>query len=70
MNYFLDARHLPCPQPVREAKQMLKQMHSGETLTVWCKDDLSVVDFRGFCAILNYELTIITHPDFFELKIS
>lgn len=69
-SYFLDVRTLPCPKPIQEAKQQLKKMQKGDVLTVWCKDDVTLLDFKGFCAVKSYSIrAIVKHTDFIAFEI-
>ncbi len=69
-SYFLDARKLPCPQPVAEAKKLMKNLCVGEVLTIWCKDEMTVLDFKGFFSTTPHELISITQNlNYFELKV-
>jgi TusA-related sulfurtransferase len=70
MNQFLDARQMPCPQPIAKAKLLLKPMRVNEVLTIWCKDEITLVDFKAFCAVANHEMIAVTKAsDFIEIKI-
>ncbi|MCD6048298.1 MAG: Sulfurtransferase TusA [Gammaproteobacteria bacterium] len=70
MNQFLDARQMPCPQPIAKARLLLKSMPVNEVLTVWCKDEITFVDFKAFCAVAHHEIIAVEKaPDFIEIKI-
>jgi len=45
----LDTRGLTCPLPVLKAKKAMKELASGETLSVTATDPGSVKDFQAFC---------------------
>jgi tRNA 2-thiouridine synthesizing protein A len=67
---FFDARSLPCPQAVVESKKMIKTMAEGQIITIWFKDDLTLLDFKSFCQIANHELLEATKQnDFYQIKI-
>jgi len=68
--YFLDTRALACPQPVRETKLRLKQLTAGELLTVLCKDEITVLDLKAMCQVLNYEfVSSKQYTDYFEIAL-
>ncbi|MCH7936589.1 MAG: sulfurtransferase TusA family protein [Proteobacteria bacterium] len=45
----LDTKGLNCPLPVLKAKKAMKDMASGERITVLSTDPGSVKDFEAFC---------------------
>ena len=52
----LDARGLLCPLPVIKARQRLKAIAFGETLTMVADDPAAVIDVPHFCMEAGHEL--------------
>ena len=55
-DYTLDARHLDCPQPILQTRQLLKKLPPGSSLHVIATDPGSVLDFQAFCRISGNKL--------------
>lgn len=67
---FLDAREMPCPRPVAETKILLKQMAPGEIITILCKDKMTLIDLKAFCAVAGHEILDVSESlHFFQIKI-
>ncbi len=52
----IDARGLNCPMPILRTKKALKDLASGDTLTVLATDPGSVKDMESFCRTTGNEL--------------
>jgi len=52
----LDTSGLLCPYPLAKAKAVLRKMHAGETLRIISTDPASVIDFKVFAEISEYQL--------------
>ena len=46
----LDLRGLRCPMPALRTRKMLRQLASGDRLTVLCTDPLAVIDIPHLLA--------------------
>lgn len=53
---FLDATGLLCPLPVLKARKRMKDLASGEVLTVHATDPGAERDFPAFCETQGHEL--------------
>ena len=51
----LDAQGLKCPLPVLRARKRLRDVASGDTLTVLATDPSAVKDFQAFCQETAHE---------------
>lgn len=58
----VDARHLPCPQPVLMLRQALKQINTGELAILLTTDAMASVDVRAFCLRAGHSL--LSEQDF------
>ena len=56
MSHTLDAKGLNCPLPILRTKKAIKDVPSGEVLTVLATDPGSVKDFEAFCRSTGHEL--------------
>jgi tRNA 2-thiouridine synthesizing protein A len=56
MSHTLDAKGLNCPLPILRTKKAIKDVPSGEVLTVMATDPGSVKDFEAFCRSTGHEL--------------
>ena len=56
MGEFLDTKGLACPLPVLKTRRALRNMPSGEILTVEATDPASVIDFTHFCNTTDNEM--------------
>ena len=56
MGEFLDTKGLACPLPVLKTRRTLRNMPSGEILTVEATDPASVIDFTHFCNTTGHEM--------------
>ena len=52
----LDVKGLNCPLPILRAKKAIKDLGSGDSLTVHATDPGSVKDFDAFCKQTGNEL--------------
>lgn len=52
----LDATDLPCPMPIVQAKQRLRNMLPGQILHLLTSDPSSVIDVAAFTATVGYTL--------------
>lgn len=52
----LDTSGLLCPYPLAKAKSTLRKMQVGEILRVISTDPASVIDFKVFAEISEYQL--------------
>ncbi|WP_169544266.1 sulfurtransferase TusA family protein [Sneathiella aquimaris] len=51
MSHILDTSGLSCPLPVLKAKKKIKELQSGDILTVIATDPASRIDIDHFCHI-------------------
>lgn len=68
---FLDATGLLCPLPVLKARKRMKDLASGEILTVHATDPGAEKDFPAFCEAQGHDLvTAIKDGDIliFEIR--
>ncbi len=56
MSHKLDAKGLNCPLPILRTKKAIKEVPSGEVLTVEATDPGSVKDFEAFCRSTGHQL--------------
>ena len=56
MGEFLDTKGLACPLPVLKTRRALRNMPSGEILTVEATDPASEIDFTHFCNTTDHEM--------------
>ena len=56
MGEFLDTKGLACPLPVLKTRRALRNMPSGEILTVEATDPASVIDFTHFCNPTDHQM--------------
>jgi tRNA 2-thiouridine synthesizing protein A len=54
--YLLDARGLFCPEPVMLLHKKIREIASGEVLTVVATDPSTQRDIPKFCHFLGHEL--------------
>ena len=54
--YTLDVRNMLCPMPVIKTQNQLKQLSSGDVLTVICTDPGSLKDIPAWCRINGHIL--------------
>jgi len=59
----LDCRMLLCPMPVIKTQDKIKQLNSGDELTVFCTDPGVKQDIPAWCRIHGHEVTAITECD-------
>lgn len=52
----LDTSGLLCPYPLAKAKAVLRKMQVGETLRIISTDPASVIDFKVFAEVSEYQL--------------
>ena len=55
-SYRVDARDLPCPQPLLAMRRGLKQLVAGELLHLVATDPASQQDIRSFCQLSGVPL--------------
>ena len=54
----LDLLGLKCPLPLLRTKATLKRLPEGATLSVSANDPEAERDFREYCALAGYQLTV------------
>lgn len=54
--YRVDARDLPCPQPLLAMRRAMKQLAPGALLHLVATDPASQRDIRSFCALSGVPL--------------
>jgi tRNA 2-thiouridine synthesizing protein A len=54
--HILDARGLDCPEPVMLLHNQVRDMKSGDTVTVMATDPSTERDIPKFCVFLGHEL--------------
>lgn len=54
--YTLDARRLLCPLPVIRTQDKVKQLQTGDQLTVFCTDPGVMQDIPAWCRINGHTL--------------
>ncbi|MBN8432370.1 sulfurtransferase TusA family protein [Microbulbifer salipaludis] len=54
--YRVDARGLPCPQPLLAMRRAMKQVAPGALLHLIATDPASERDIRSFCALASVPL--------------
>lgn len=54
--FQLDCKGLKCPQPVIRIKKYVHKMESGQTVSVVCTDELSMIDVPHFVATERHKL--------------
>ena len=59
----LDATGLNCPLPILKTKKALKDLATGDTLTVTATDPGSVKDFESFCRTTGNTLVTSSEAD-------
>ena len=52
----VDARGLPCPHPVLQARAALRELAPGARVLVLATDPLSGLDLRAYCARAGHVL--------------
>lgn len=57
---FLDATGLLCPLPVLKARKRMKELASGDILTVHATDPGAKKDFPAFCEAQGHDLVNAT----------
>ena len=55
-DYAIDATGLICPEPLMIVRNKVREMASGETVSVVATDPSTVRDFTNFCRFMHHEL--------------
>ncbi len=55
-NHLLDTSGLNCPLPVLKTKKVVKDLKSGDILTVIATDPASSIDFDHYCHVAGHKL--------------
>lgn len=61
--HTLDAVGLSCPEPLMMVRNKVRQMASGETLSVIATDPSTVRDFANFCHYMGHRLVESNRAD-------
>ena len=61
--YHLDARRLLCPMPVIRTQEKVRQLGSGDTLSVVCTDPGVKFDIPAWCRVNGHEVLAIDERD-------
>ena len=56
VDYAIDATGLICPEPLMIVRNKVREMASGETVSVVATDPSTVRDFTNFCRFMGHEL--------------
>ena len=67
--YSLDAKRLLCPLPVIRTQDKVKQLKSGDMLTVTCTDPGVLQDIPAWCRINGHKV-LRTHASEYEYIIT
>lgn len=67
--FELDARRLLCPMPVIKTQDKIKELSSGDELTVYCTDPGVLEDIPAWCRINGHEV-ISSHQRDNEIHIT
>lgn len=67
--YSLDAKRLLCPLPVIRTQDKVKQLQSGDMLTVTCTDPGVLQDIPAWCRINGHKV-LRTHSSEYEYIIT
>lgn len=60
---LLDTKGHNCPIPVLKARRAMRELASGDVLTVLATDPASYIDFRHFCDTAGHKLLDSTEED-------
>lgn len=62
-NHELDARRLLCPLPVIRTQDKIKQLKSGDLLSVYCTDPGTLNDIPTWCRINGHRVIDIVEQE-------
>ncbi len=55
-DYAIDAKGLVCPEPLMIVRNKVREMASGETVSIVATDPSTVRDFTQFCRFMGHDL--------------
>lgn len=55
-DHAIDAVGLECPEPLMIVRNEVREMASGETVSIVATDPSTVRDFTNFCRFMGHEL--------------
>ena len=55
-DHAIDTTGLTCPEPLMILRNKVREMASGETVSVVATDPSTVRDFTNFCRFMHHEL--------------
>ena len=55
-DYAIDAEGLVCPEPLMIVRNKVREMASGETVSIVATDPSTVRDFTQFCRFMGHDL--------------
>ena len=64
---ILDARGYICPIPVLKAQKLLKDMQTGEVLSIMVTDPSSEKEFNLFCKDTGHKVSSIDEQDDYQV---
>lgn len=74
MTAELDARNLLCPMPVIKLQSLIKTLHPGDEVEVFCTDPGTVHDIPAWCRVHGHEVIELDESDsaviFFLIRVS